>query len=324
MVAADPPPAADPRSLVVLGVGGNALLPAGAAPSIEAQRARVATTCHGIAAAAARGVPLVVTHGNGPQVGAAWLRSEGAPTAAYPWPLDVCVAATQGEIGYLLQSALTGALAARGIDRPVCTVVTQVLVREDDPAFRHPTKPVGPVYAAAEAAALRARGWTLAERPPHGWQRVVASPEPHDVLEREAIRRLVRLGTVVVAAGGGGIPVVRNGDELRGVEAVVDKDLTSAQLAGHLGARMLVLATDVDRVYLDFGTGRERGLDTLTAAEARAHAAAGHFPPGTMGPKVDAAVRFVEGGGDVAVITALDGLVDALDGRAGTRVTRGR
>jgi len=283
---------------LLIAIGGNALLRQGETASIAAERTRIAETCRTIAAVLAQGWRAIITHGNGPQVGAALLRSELAALAVYPMPLDVCVAATQGEIGYLLQQALLAEMASRDLHRPICTVVTQVVVRPDDPAFAHPTKPIGPD------------------------RRVVASPEPCEVVEEAVIRQIVDTGAVVITAGGGGIPVVREGHRLTGIEAVIDKDLSSALLATRLGVDRLVMSTDVDRVYLDFGTARARGLDRVAPAELRRYAADGHFPPGTMGPKVEAALRFVEAGGVEAIVTAHDGLEAALEGRAGTHVTR--
>lgn len=306
----------------MVALGGNALLLPGQPASVAAQRSRLVDSCRAIAAIASTGVRLVVTHGNGPQVGAALLRSEHASGVAYPLPLDVCVAATQGEIGLLVQEALSRELAAAGVSREVCTLLSLVTVRPDDPAFAVPTKPIGPVYGAGEAATARARGWTLVEQPPHGARRVVASPEPVEVYAHQAIQQLVDAGTIVVALGGGGVPVVQTSGGLHGVEAVIDKDLSSALLASRLAADTLVMATDVDRVYLDFGADRARGLDALSTSDARRYAAEGQFPPGTMGPKVEAAVRFVTAGGGVAIVTASDQIAAALDGRAGTRITK--
>jgi carbamate kinase len=277
-------------------------------------------TCRAIAEVVASGWRVVLTHGNGPQVGAALLRSERASQEAYPLPLDVCVASTQGEIGFLLQQALGEALESKGIRLPVVTLLAQVVVRPDDPGFAHPTKPIGPFYSDAETAGRRSLGWTMIEVPPHGCRRVVASPEPREVVEEMAIRALVDTNAVVITLGGGGVPVVRRDHALVGVEAVVDKDLASALLAARLRVDRLVLATDVDRVYLDYGTAAARGLDEVTADELRRHAAAGQFPPGSMGPKVEAALRFVNESDRDAVVTSYDRIGGALLGQAGTRV----
>ena len=306
---------------LLIAIGGNALLQAGEPATVARQRARVAETCRAIADIVSPGWRIVITHGNGPQVGAALLRSERAAQDAYPLPLDVCVASTQGEIGFLLQQSLAEALAERNLQRQVCTLLTQVVVEPDDPAFANPAKPIGPFYSRAEATARQSLGWAMVDEPPHGYRRVVASPEPLEIVEEPVIRTLVEAGVVVITLGGGGIPVVRSGHRLTSVEAVVDKDLASALLATRLQVDRLVLSTDVDRIYLDFGTPNARGLDHVTCRDLRNYAAAGHFPPGTMGPKVEAVLRFVEAGGREAIVTSHDALASALAGRTGTHVT---
>jgi carbamate kinase len=307
-----------PRALIA--IGGNTLLRAGEPPTVATERARVVEVARTLARIVNDGWQVVLTHGNGPQVGAELLRSERAAAEAYPLPLDVCVAATQGEIGVLLQQALGAALEERGLKRQVATVLTQVVVSPQDAAFRQPTKPIGPYYDAETAGRRRHDGWALVEMPPHGFRRVVASPEPMLVVEQDAIRSLLDDGFLVVALGGGGVPVVRTALGLRGVEAVIDKDLASALLATELHADVFVMATDVDRVYLEYGRPGARGLDHVNADAMRVHAAAGAFPPGSMGPKVEAALRFVEGGGRAAIITSHERLVEALNGHAGTHV----
>ncbi|MGE5246078.1 MAG: carbamate kinase [Betaproteobacteria bacterium] len=305
---------------VLIGIGGNALIRAGETATVGAERTHVAETCRAVADLVSDGWSVVMTHGNGPQVGAALLRSERAAGETYPLPLDLCVASTQGEIGVLLQQALGEAFDAKGIRRAVATVLTQVVVDVDDPGFARPTKPIGPFYSPAELDGRQAPGWTMVEEPPHGWRRVVASPEPREVVEEAVVRTLVRANVVVITLGGGGIPVVRRAHGLTGVEAVVDKDLASALLAVRLRVDRLVLATDVDRIYLDFGKPSACALDNATAEDLRRHAAAGHFPAGSMGPKVEAAIRFVEAAGGEAIVTSYDRLGPALQGRAGTCV----
>jgi carbamate kinase len=305
---------------VLIAIGGNALIRATEPQTVAAQRVHVAETCRAIAEVIGDGWRVVITHGNGPQVGAALLRSERATGEAYPLPLDVCVASTQGEIGFLLQQALGEALEARGIHRPVATVLAQVVVRPDDRAFAQPTKPIGPFYTHAEAAVRRALGWQMVEEPPFGYRRVVASPEPRDIVEETVIRTLVASDVAVITLGGGGIPVVRHGHRLTGVEAVIDKDLASALLATRLEVDRFILATNVDRIYLDYSSATARGLGQVTSCELLRYAAAGHFPPGSMGPKVEAAMRFVNAGGHEAIVTSYDRLAAALRGRAGTRV----
>lgn len=306
---------------MLIAIGGNALLKAGEPVTIAAERAHVAETCRAIARIVSNGWRMVITHGNGPQVGAQLRRSELAAREAYPLPLDVCVASTQGEVGFLLQQALGEALNLASVRRPVATLLAQVVVAPDDEGFARPTKPIGPFYSQAEAEARQSLGWAMAEEPPHGYRRVVASPEPLEIVEEPVIRTLVETGVVVITLGGGGIPVVRDGYRLTGVEAVVDKDLASALLAKRLQVDRLVLSTDVDRIYLDFGTPSARGLDHVTCDALRHYAAAGHFPPGTMGPKVEAALRFVEAGGREAIVTSHDALEAALAGRTGTHIT---
>lgn len=305
---------------MLIAIGGNALIRAGEPATVATQRTHVAEICRAIAAIVGDGCRVVITHGNGPQVGAALLRSERTAQEVYPLPLDVCVASTQGEIGFLLQQALGEALEARHVHRRVASVVTQVVVASAGPAFGRPTKPIGPFYSLAEVDARRALGWTMVEEPPHGYRRVVASPAPREIVEESVIRTLVDANVVVITLGGGGIPVVRKGHRLTGVEAVIDKDLASALLATRLHVDRLVLSTDVDCVYLDYGRPTARGLADVTTDDLRRHAAAGHFPPGNMGPKVQAALQFVDAGGRDAIVTSYDRLGAALQGRAGTRV----
>jgi len=308
---------------VLIAIGGNSLLRAGEPATVQSERAHVTDVAQAIAEIVCAGWRVVLTHGNGPQVGAELLRSECAPREAYALPLDVCVACTQGEIGFLLQQAVTMALAARGIARPAATLLTQVVVAANDPAFSRPSKPIGPYYTPEDAEARRQAGWSLVEIPGRGFRRVVASPEPQQIVEQDAIRSLVDAGGVVIALGGGGIPVVRTGGELRGIEAVIDKDLASAVLAARLGVDAFVIATDVDRIYLDYGRPTARGLDLVHTRELRRYAAAGMFPPGSMGPKVEAALRFIEGGGREAIVTSHENLHAALSGRGGTHILPG-
>jgi carbamate kinase len=311
------------RRIALVAIGGNALARAGEPTTVAAQRAHVVETCGVLAQLVADGWRLVVTHGNGPQVGAAMRRSELGAADAYPLSLDMCVASTQGEIGLLLQQGLREALKASAVDCPVATVLTQAVVSPDDPAFARPSKPVGAFYSAAEAEIRRQAGWTLIEEPPHGYRRVVPSPEPLAILEERAIRALLDAGVLVIALGGGGVPVVQRAGRLEGIEAVIDKDLASALLAIHLRVRALVMVTDVDRIYENFARPDAHGLGTVTAEDLRGLASAGHFPPGTMGPKVEAAVRFIDAGGSEVIVTSPDRLLAAIEGGdEGTRVVR--
>lgn len=309
--------------LAVVAVGGNALVH-GQDASVDAARVALAHTADHLAAMLEAGWALVLTHGNGPQVGYGLLRSEAAARVAPRLPLDVIGAETQGSIGYLFQQALGGALARRGLARPVATVVTQVVVDPFDPSFERPSKPVGPFYRAFEADALRqAHGWLMVEDAGRGWRRVVPSPPPLEIVEAPVVRAMLDDGIIVIAAGGGGIPVVRREARYEGVEAVVDKDAASALLAHGLRARLLVFTTAVEQVALDFGTPTQRAIARMTVREARQQFAAGQFPAGSMGPKIEAAIRFVEGGGEAAVITSARAVGDALRGRAGTRIVLG-
>ncbi len=260
-------------------------------------------------------------HGNGPQVGALAMAQEAVSREVPPQPLFVLGAMTQGQLGYLLAQAIGDALAAAGRPRAVAAVMTQVVVSPDDPAFGVPTKPIGPFFSQGRAQRLAdARGWQVVEDSGRGWRRVVASPVPIEVVEAAEIGRLLDAGEVVVACGGGGVPVARVGHELVGVDAVIDKDFAAALIGRLVGATSLLLVTGVEQVLIDFGTPSERPVDRMTLAEARGHLADGQFPPGSMGPKIQAAVEFVEASGGVAIVTSLERIADALAGRAGTHI----
>jgi carbamate kinase len=299
---------------ILIALGGNALLRRGQQPDAENQHANIRAAARAIASVA-RDHEVIITHGNGPQVGLLALESAADPALTRPYPLDVLGAETQGMIGYLLGQALRNALPA---DREVATIVTETLVSGADPAFRAPTKFVGPVYTQDEAEALAAdRGYAFAQDGPH-WRRVVASPEPQSFIQARTIRKMVTDGTLVICAGGGGSPVVRDEDtgRLQGVEAVVDKDLTAALLAELLEADMLVLLTDVPCVQRGYGTGHAENIRHATPDEL----AAEQFPAGSMGPKIEAACRFVEMTGRIAAIGALDQAHDIVRGQAGTQI----
>jgi carbamate kinase len=309
--------------VIVVTLGGNAIIPGRGKGTIEEQIAVTRCAMKGVATLLERGTRIVVSHGNGPIVGNIVVRNEAVKDRIPPMPLDVCGADSQGGIGYMLQQTLDNELVTRGVERTVVSLVTQCVVRADDPAFGNPTKPIGPFYVEDEAEYLtRTKRWTLVEDAGRGWRRVVPSPVPEEIVEWPAIRCLVEAGVVVIAAGGGGIPVVREPDgALRGVEAVIDKDRAAAVLAHALGAPRMAVLTGVEQVSVDFGTPNQRGLDVVDTREARRLLADGQFPPGSMGPKVEACVDFVEGGGTEAVITSAERLVEALDGgRAGTRI----
>jgi len=303
---------------VLVALGGNAMTsPDGAARPADQVHAITGAMEH-VAGLVAAGHEVVLTHGNGPQVGNLLVKNELAAHVVPPVPLDWCGAQTQGTIGFTVLDALEPALARRGVDRPVAALVTRTRVDADDPHFSRPTKPVGRYLPADEARRMIEHGQQWEDRGEKGWRRVVASPEPREVLDLSPIRALVDSGHVVVAAGGGGIPVVRDPDgTLRGVEAVIAKDLTAALLATHLGCDVLVIATDVDHAMVDYGTRDERPLGATSLAQMRAYAAAGQFASGSMGPKVDAAIRFAENGGR-SVITSLEHITDAVEGGFGT------
>ncbi len=308
---------------VLIALGGNAMTAPDGRARPEDQIAAIARAAEPIADLVAAGTEVMLTHGNGPQVGNLLVKNELAASVVPPVPLDWCVAQTQGTIGFMLINALERALAARGAQRPVAALVTRTLVDSSDPGFTRPTKPIGRYLTAAEAQVLIEHGQLWQDRGSRGWRRLVASPEPREVLDAPAAQALLAAGYVVAASGGGGIPVVREPDgALRGVEAVIDKDLSAALLAHAIGANLLVIATDVAAVVLGWGSDHAEPLGAVTVAELREHAAHGEFAEGSMAPKVEAACRFVEAGGDRAVITSLDRIVDAVAGVAGTEVTR--
>jgi carbamate kinase len=308
--------------VALLAIGGNSLIRAGQRGTLDEQLANAHVTAKSIVKMVARGWQLVITHGNGPQVGAELLRSERAAGEVYTLPLDVCVAATQSEIGYILQLAIEYELRQIGLFTPVMTVLTQVRVDENDPAFQHPTKPVGPFYSRRDAEAKqRELGWNMVEDAARGFRRVVPSPEPVEIFERDIIRKILGLGMIVIAVGGGGIPVVERENYLVvGAEAVIDKDRASALLASELKTDLFIISTDADQVYLNFRRPTQRGIRQANAAEMAEYQRQGHFPAGSMGPKIEAALRYLRGGGGKVIITSPELLLDAIDGKAGTHI----
>lgn len=308
---------------ILVAMGGNSLLDPSRPPSVENQLGATAAAVAPIADLAERGVRMVLTHGNGPQVGFMLLRSEIAKTVIHPVPLDSLVADSQGGIGYMIQLQLREQMRRRGHERPVVSVVTEVEVDPHDRAFTEPTKPVGKFYTAEEAEQLHAqRGWTMVEDSHRGWRRVVSSPSPVRIVEMGAIRALIEREITVICCGGGGIPVVRDDDgHVAGIEAVIDKDRAGALLAVELGLERMFITTGVDAIYVDYLTDRRRALSRVTSGELKRLAAAGQFPAGSMGPKVEAAIYFLERGGKEVVICTPEQLALAYDGRAGTRIT---
>jgi carbamate kinase len=305
----------------LIAVGGNSLIRAGETGTIAEQLANARRTASAIVQLIRDGWRVVVTHGNGPQVGAQLLRSEAAVEQLPGETLDMCGAATQGEIGYLLCHALREGLAHAHLDVPVAGLITQTVVSADDPAMQRPTKPIGPFYSREEAERRkRLYGWSVVQDANRGYRRVVPSPEPLEIVETDAIRALLSSGVLVVACGGGGIPVVRRGDMLQGIEAVIDKDRASALLATSLGVDAFIISTDTQFVFLDYGKPAQRPLRETTTRDLERHLAAGQFPPGSMGPKVESALRFLRNGGREVVITSYEYLRDALRGEAGTHI----
>jgi carbamate kinase len=310
---------------ILIAVGGNSLIRAGEKGTTGEQLANARRTAAEIVALCAAGYRIVLTHGNGPQVGAALLRSERGASEVPGQPLDVCGACTQGEIGYLLEQSLETELARAGMHVPVVAVMTQSVVSLDDPAMLRPEKPVGPFYSKAEAEARQRQfGWSIVEDASRGYRRVVASPDPIEIVELEVIRDLVNRDIVVIACGGGGIPVVWRDGRLQGVEAVIDKDRASALLASALGVDLFVISTDADFVYLDYKRPAERPLKQVLADQLSSYLSEGHFPPGNMGPKVESVLRFLRRGGKEAIITSCDHLREAVAGSAGTHIFRSR
>jgi carbamate kinase len=306
---------------VVVALGGNAILQPGQVGTFEEQLFNVDGAMRRIAELAEAGWEVVLTHGNGPQVGNLLIQNALAETTVAPMPMDVCGAESQGQIGYMLEQTLLNHFTRAGLEIPVVTVLTQVAVDPEDKAFEHPSKPVGPFYGEAEAEKMMAEsGHVMREDAGRGWRRVVPSPEPAQIVPRQAIVDMVRDGVCVICSGGGGVPVVRAKDgTLSGVDAVIDKDLAAAVLARDVSADVLLILTDVPQAYIDYNTPEQKALGTVTLAEMRAHAAAGHFKAGSMGPKVDACMRFVTSGG-TAVIASLTEVVPAMNGQAGTRI----
>ncbi len=305
--------------LITIALGGNALLQYGQKGTFEEQLANARRTSRQLVELLRRGYRLVITHGNGPQVGAILLQQEAATNQVPPMPLHACGAMSQGLIGYMIQQSMINELKRAGMNVPVATVVTQVLVDREDPAFQNPTKFIGPWYPEEEAKRKEEQGWVMKYDVGKGWRRVVPSPDPIGQVEIEAIRRMVEAGIVVIASGGGGIPVVDDG-EYEGVDAVIDKDLAGERLATSLDADLYMILTDVEKVAINFKKPNQRFLDVVTLEEARRYYDEGHFPPGNMGPKVKAAMRFVERTGREAIITSLDKVIEALEGKTGTRI----
>lgn len=313
------------KKLIVVAIGGNSLIRDSEHTSVFDQYQACGVTSRHLGELVRDGWRVVVTHGNGPQVGFILLRSDLAKDVLHTVPLDTCGADTQGALGYQIAQTLGNDLWSRGIHRTVVSVVTQCVVERDDPAFEHPSKPIGPFYT--EEVARRHQeedGWMVREDSGRGWRRVVPSPEPKEIVEEEAIKALLDQNMVVVAAGGGGIPVIRlQNKKLQGVAAVIDKDLTSSLLAGNLGADVFLISTGVDKVALNFGTPQQEDIDEMTMTDAVKHLESGQFPAGSMKPKIEAAIRFLQQGGQRVIITHPERLGEAVRGRNGTHIIPG-
>jgi carbamate kinase len=316
------------EKLIFVAIGGNSLIKSKELKRVEDQHQAIRETVHHLADLIERGYQLVISHGNGPQVGFILRRSEVARrlTGLHPVPLVNVVADTQGSIGYQVQQALNNELAQRGAKGQCVTVVTQVVVDADDPGFRQPSKPVGEFFDDGQVGAIRQDNpeWTLVQDAGRGWRRVVPSPEPLEVVEKQVVETLLRNGYHVVTVGGGGIPVVRTEHGLEGVDAVIDKDLASSLLANQLNVGLFVISTEVEQVALNFGKPDQKVITTMTVPEAEQYVKEGHFAPGSMLPKIEAALRFLRGGGREVIITSPECLKDAVVSGRGTHIVQQR
>jgi len=310
------------KDLVVVAIGGNSLIKDKQHMSVLDQYKSAGETAHYIADLIDAGCKVVITHGNGPQVGFILLRSEAAKDQLHQVPLDSCGADTQGAIGYQIAQTLSNELRDRGRNAPVAVLISQTVVDKDDPAFENPSKPIGPFYEEAEAKKHQANdGWDVVEDAGRGWRRVVASPLPIEIVEEAAIEALLKIRTIVVAVGGGGIPVVKDEKgNLHGVSAVIDKDRASCLLAQNLHAEKFIISTAVDKVAINFNKPDQKDIDTMTVAEAKKYMEEGQFAPGSMKPKIEAAIDFLEAGGQEVIITQPHLLGDAVKGTAGTHM----
>ncbi|MCW4051739.1 MAG: carbamate kinase [Candidatus Bathyarchaeota archaeon] len=309
---------------VLVALGGNAILKYREKGTAEEQLGNVERTCEHLVRLIEDGYMIAITHGNGPQVGDILLKNEYSRDILPPMPLDFCGAQSQGMIGYMLQQSMRNEMSKAGLETPVVSLVTQTLVDRKDVAFDNPTKPVGSFYNRSAAEELRKgkEGWRMVEDSGRGYRRVVPSPEPREIVEKDAITTLFDAGVIVIAVGGGGVPVVQNEDGgLMGVEAVIDKDLGAQILANHIGADLLLLLTDVEKVSLNYGKPNQIDLDQMTVGDAVRYLKEGHFAPGSMAPKIEASIRFLKSKGERAVISSLEKARDALEGRAGTAIT---
>ena len=312
------------RKIALLAIGGNALLKEDERGLQEEQLENARDCAEMLARVVAQGYSLCVVHGNGPQVGNLLIQQESASNQIPPYNLDIAVGMTQGSMGYMLERMLMNRLHYEKLDAPVVTILTEVVVDKFDPGFEHPTKPIGPFYPEFRALELmRQKKWKMKEDSGRGWRKVVPSPKPIEIVQLAAIKTLLESGHCVIAGGGGGIPVIRDASGLLvGVEAVIDKDRLSALLAADLGAELFIILTGVPKVALDFGKSTQRWVDRMSATEAKAHLADGQFPAGSMGPKIESALSFIEAGGHEVLITTAEALKHEDPATVGTRITR--
>ena len=308
----------------LIALGGNSLVRSEDEGTAEEQFEIMAETCEKLAVMIEMGYDIVLTHGNGPQVGNILLQNEIASDVVPVMPLDVCGAQSQGQIGYMFQQTLKNKLRERGIDRDITSLVTQVEVDEDDPAFEEPTKFIGATYSDDEAKKIKKeKDWDIKKTAKGKYRRVVPSPKPQRIVESEVIEDLVFSGEesyIVISAGGGGVPVLKQDGRLKGVEGVIDKDRASAVLASDINEEFFIMLTDVDKVYLNFGEEDEEAIDSMTLSEAKKYFEEGQFPPGSMGPKIEASIDFLEQGGEKVLVTSPENLLEALEGNAGTYI----
>jgi carbamate kinase len=310
-----------PKTIVVA-LGGNALLPSNQKPSISSQFHALEKVSRQLVPLFSKKNRVVLTHGNGPQVGNILIQVESALGKAFSVPLEVAVAESQGQLGYMIEKEIQNALQKKGLHRPVVSLLTQVLVNEKDPAFRNPSKPIGPFFSKAKAIKLKQKGFPVMEDSGRGWRRIVPSPQPVEIVEKKAIQELIGKGMLVVCAGGGGIPVIKTEKGLRGIAAVIDKDLASQVLANEIQADELVILTGVKTVYLNYGKKGQQKLSRLTVLEAERLLEQGQFGKGSMQPKIEAAIRFLQKGGKRVLITAPSSLKAALAGKNGTWIEK--
>ncbi len=305
----------------IVALGGNALIKKGQQGTIQEQFANTRNVAYSIVSMIKHGYELVITHGNGPQVGAILIQNNAARDILPPMPLGVCVAESEGLIGYMIQQCLANELRKQNIHKAVATIITQVLVDKNDPSFQHPTKPIGPYYNDKEKEQLIADGYQVTKQQ-QGWRIVVPSPDPKEIIEGDIVKQLLQQGITVIAAGGGGMPVINKKDwGFDGVEAVVDKDLASERLAEAIKAELLVILTNVEYVYLHYDTEEQKKLKHCTLKEIKSYYSDDEFPPGSMGPKILAAIRFLESGGKKVIISDVDHAWDAVQGNTGTHIT---